>query len=98
MKTNHPFSHLGASRSVLILLMSIVFTGVVAQPDETSRQGMQRMSCTSIMVGCKASADGSVMTSHTCDSWYRTWMQIVPSRDYKKDTVTAIYDGIRINI
>ena len=24
--------------------------------------------CTSIMVGCKASADGSVITSHTCDS------------------------------
>ena len=24
--------------------------------------------CTSIMVGRKASADGSVMTSHTCDS------------------------------
>ncbi len=24
--------------------------------------------CTSIMVGCKASIDGSVMTSHTCDS------------------------------
>ena len=93
MKTNHPFSHLGASRSVLILLMSIVFTGVVAQPDETSRQGMQRMSCTSIMVGCKASADGSVMTSHTCDSWYRTWMQMVPARDYERDTVTAIYEG-----
>jgi dipeptidase len=25
------------------------------------------LACTSIMVGCKASADGSVMTSHTCD-------------------------------
>ena len=51
------------------------------------------MSCTSIMVGKKASADGSVMTSHTCDSWYRTWMQVVPARDYERDTVTAIYDG-----
>ncbi len=51
------------------------------------------MSCTSIMVGKKASADGSVMTSHTCDSWYRTWMQVVPAHDYERDTVTAIYDG-----
>lgn len=65
----------------------------VAQPDESTLQGQQRMSCTSIMVGRKASADGSVMTSHTCDSWYRTWMQIVPARDYERDTVTAIYEG-----
>ena len=35
--------------------------------------------CTSIMVGKNASTDGSVMTSHTCDSWYRTWMSIEPN-------------------
>jgi hypothetical protein len=29
-------------------------------------------SCTSIMVGKLASADGSVITSHTCDARYRT--------------------------
>lgn len=49
--------------------------------------------CTSIMVGRQASADGSVMTSHTCDSWYRTWMQIVPARDFPRDTVTEIVSG-----
>ena len=47
-----------------------------SQIDETTREGMARMSCTSIMVGKNASADGSVITSHTCDSWYRTWTQI----------------------
>ena len=65
----------------------------VAQVDETLSPGMARMSCTSIMVGKNASADGSVMTSHTCDSWYRTWMTMTPSRDYPRDTVTAIYEG-----
>lgn len=50
-------------------------------------------SCTSIMVGKKASTDGSVMTSHTCDSNYRTWMDIVPSATYENDTTTAIYTG-----
>ncbi len=64
-----------------------------AQPDEQTRTGMARMSCTSIMVGKQASADGSVMTSHTCDSWYRTWMRMVPAHDYPNDTVTAIFDG-----
>jgi len=65
-----------------------------AQDNEEPQWGTRYpMSCTSIMVGKKASADGSVMTSHTCDSWYRTWMQVVPARDYERDTVTAIYDG-----
>lgn len=50
-------------------------------------------SCTSIMVGKKASTDGSVITSHTCDSWYRTWVNMVPAATYERDTVTAIYDG-----
>ena len=56
-------------------------------------EGHPRLSCTSIMVGRQASEDGSVMTSHTCDSWYRTWMQIVPARDHKKGATTAIYEG-----
>ncbi len=50
--------------------------------------------CTSIMVGKQASTDGSVMTSHTCDSWYRTWMSIEPARDYPRDTITAIREGL----
>lgn len=79
--------------SILALFVLLNVTSVFAQPDETTLEGMSRMSCTSIMVGKKASADGSVMTSHTCDSWYRTWMQIVPAKEYKNDTVTAIYDG-----
>ncbi len=49
--------------------------------------------CTSIMVGRKASADGSVITSHTCDSWYRTWMQMTEPKDYPNDTIMSIYEG-----
>ena len=75
-----------------ILLVAATLT-VGAQTDETTPEGMKRMSCTSIMVGKRASTDGSVITSHTCDSWYRTWMTMTPARDYERDTVTAIYDG-----
>lgn len=82
-----------SSGNIFLVLLMMLPLSVVAQPDESTRQGQQRMSCTSIMVGRKASTDGSVMTSHTCDSWYRTWMQIVPARDYERDTVTAIYEG-----
>jgi dipeptidase len=49
--------------------------------------------CTSIMVGRLASADGSVMTSHTCDGRYRTWLEIVPARTIDKDTVHPVYWG-----
>ena len=76
-------------------LLAIAATGVaaIAQVDESTPEGMSRLSCTSIMVGKAASTDGSVMTSHTCDSWYRTWMTMTPARDYERDTVTAIYEG-----
>ena len=56
-------------------------------------EGYEKEACTSIMVGKKASADGSVITSHTCDSWYRTWMNIVPAQDYPRDTIMSIYEG-----
>ncbi len=41
--------------------------------------------CTTITVGRKASADGSVITSHTCDS-HRTrgWLNIVEPAEHKK--------------
>ena len=54
---------------------------------------MARWSCTSIMVGKSASADGSVITSHTCDSWYRTWMTMTPAKDYAAGSMEAIYAG-----
>jgi len=65
-----------------------------AQEIEYSQPVNDPESCTSIMVGKKASQDGSVITSHTCDGNYRTWMEIVPAQTYEKDTVVAIYDGL----
>ena len=49
--------------------------------------------CTSIMVGRLASADGSVMTSHTCDGKYRTWLEVVPAMKFDRDTVHPVYWG-----
>lgn len=60
----------------------------------TAQENIERdpLSCTSIMVGKKASKDGSVITSHTCDSWYRTWLDIKPAKD-QKDSLMDVYDG-----
>jgi dipeptidase len=49
--------------------------------------------CTSIQVGRLASADGSVMTAHTCDGNYRMWVNIVPPGKYKPGEKNKIYSG-----
>jgi len=49
--------------------------------------------CTSIMVGKAASTDGSVMTSHTCDSRYRTWMRWEAAADHEKGETVKIHKG-----
>jgi dipeptidase len=52
--------------------------------------------CTSIMVGKKASADGSVITSHTCDSRKdRTWFDIAPARRHGTRALCSVYSGRR---
>ena len=58
-----------------------------------SAQEFDGQSCTSIMVGRKASTDGSVMTSHTCDGRYRTWAQIEPAADHAPGTMHPVLRG-----
>jgi dipeptidase len=50
--------------------------------------------CTTIMVGKLASTDGSVMTSHTCDGNYRTWLEIFPHQKFDKATMHPVYAGM----
>lgn len=52
-----------------------------------------QLSCTSIMVGKKASPDGSVIVSHTCDGRYRTWMAIEPAADHRAGEFHKVYKG-----
>jgi len=58
-----------------------------------SAQEYDGQSCTSIMVGKKASADGSVITSHTCDGRYRTWVQWEPAQDHKPGEMHRVLRG-----
>jgi hypothetical protein len=49
--------------------------------------------CTSIEVGRLATVDGSVITCHTCDGPYRTWVNIVPHQKWPEKTMNKIYSG-----
>mmetsp|Transcript_116711 Transcript_116711/g.371322 ORF Transcript_116711/g.371322 Transcript_116711/m.371322 type:complete len:683 (-) Transcript_116711:231-2279(-) len=54
----------------------------------------ERDACTSILVGRKASTDGSVMTSHSNDCADCDWrMSYVPARDYPEGATRTIFDG-----
>jgi dipeptidase len=72
----------------LILLLCFTLTAV----DEPKRE-LENDSCTSIMVGKDASVDGSVMTAHTCDANYRTWIDFVPAKTHKKGDQAEILKG-----
>ena len=76
-----------------LILLAILIVVATTTSHSQSRGGEFRESCTSIMVGKKASVDGSIMTSHTCDGRYRTWMTIVPAQKHKKGDVTKILKG-----
>lgn len=77
------------------ILAILAVLGITMSPCAMAQSNYDKdpESCTSIMVGKKATTDGSVITSHTCDSWYRTWVDMVPAEKYDRDTVMNIYDG-----
>ena len=72
-----------------LLALAALFFPLFAQEQEE----FVGQSCTSVMVGRKASADGSVITSHTCDGRYRTWVQMEPAQDHALGTMHPVLRG-----
>jgi len=81
---------------ILVLPMAVLF-GVALLPGPATKgtpsgRPLEFDSCTSILVGRLASADGSTMTSHSCDSGSdRTWMTIVPHRKHRPGETAKVY-------
>lgn len=76
-------------RLLCFLLAMSVLSAFAQQDFENYENGME---CTSITVGKKASADGSVMTSHTDDSHRsRTNMLVSPAQDHPKGATETMY-------
>jgi len=56
--------------------------------------GLITYACTDIMVGKGASADGSVITSHTVDGRYDSRIIIVPAADHEAEEMAPVYEWI----
>jgi dipeptidase len=79
------------SKILMVLLSCFMMNNSFAQ-DKSDWKGGYPEGCTSITVGKDASADGSVITSHTDDSHRtRSWMDIQPAKNYKPGEKVPMY-------
>jgi len=79
---------------LLITLLGIIPGNSFSQSSATDHESPgYAENCTTIMVGRLASADGSVMTSHTCDGNYRTWLDIIPHSKHENGTIHPVFQG-----
>ena len=77
---------------VLLVVLLFVLPTAAQIPEEWTSEDIFT-GCTSIMVGRKASTDGSIITCHSCDGNYRTWLEIVPHATHEVGETREIYWG-----
>ncbi len=75
------------------LLQGPLCTGEPGDPNCGCDPETMDCGCTSIQVSKGASTDGSVMTAHSCDGNYRTWLQIEEARENAPGSMRPIYWG-----
>lgn len=93
-KMSHEKIFSGLTVLAILSLMAVLFL-IPGQQPQLERQDWEDWDtgCTSIMVGRKATTDGSVITAHSCDGNYRTWVNMVPHQKHPKGTMNKIYYG-----
>ncbi|MBW6500858.1 MAG: C69 family dipeptidase [Bacteroidales bacterium] len=80
-------------------LFNVVFLAALSLTASSQFNGRETAheydgNCTTIMVGRLATTDGSVITSHTCDGNYRTWLEIFPRTKHEKGAMHPVYAGM----
>ncbi|MBE0676838.1 MAG: C69 family dipeptidase, partial [Bacteroidales bacterium] len=77
------------SLTFALLLTSFIVPDLNKAPEQLF---FESESCTSVIVGKAASADGSTITSHSCDSnTDRTWITLVPRKKHKAGSDAPVY-------
>jgi dipeptidase len=81
---------------IIALFLMMVLTGTGQTADKSDWEQGEPDGCTSITVGRLATADGSVITSHTDDSHRtRSWIDIVPPKKHKKGEMVPMYKRVK---
>jgi len=76
----------------LILLGILTINGMDLNAQHPDWEGGYADGCTTITAGKSATADGSVITSHTDDSHRtRSWMDVIPAQTHPKGAATTMY-------
>ena len=81
---------------ISIFLLSLTALSYAQNSDNYETIQDYRGNCTSIMVGRLATTDGSVISSHTCDGPYRTWLEVFPHAKYEKGAIHDVYSGMLV--
>jgi dipeptidase len=84
-----------ASFALVVFSFFFVAAGFLAAAEKPAQKPWPSAwdGCTSIEVGRLATVDGSVITCHTCDGPYRTWLNIVPRQKWPDKSMNKIYSG-----
>lgn len=77
----------------IFTFLSLILLVAPRSFSQETEEDLYRESCTSIMLGKDATDDGSVITAHTCDAYYRTWLEFVPAQKFENDTTHEVYWG-----
>ncbi len=96
MKINSALMKKINTRYIFSIIFFFLLTAIInAQNSEiNNEESGNGENCTTIMVGMLASTDGSVMTSHSCDGNYRTWLEIYPHQKFDPGAMHQVYSGM----
>jgi dipeptidase len=80
------------ARGLILVAGIFLLIGVTNPSSQKTADDLVFDNCTSVFVGRLASADGSTMTSHSCDSGTdRTWITIVPRMKHAPGAMEKVY-------
>ncbi len=81
--------------AIILLCLLIFAVYVVPLPSQPGSKISEELEagCTSIQAGRLATTDGSVITAHSCDGNYRTWLNIVPRAKHFEGAMNKVFAG-----
>ncbi len=82
-----------ASIFSLCIVIFVAYVVLLASQQSSHVLEEQEAGCTSIQAGRLATADGSVITAHSCDGNYRTWLNVVPRAKHFEGSMNKVYAG-----